>query len=370
MNSRKKVLFVKRHDANAKFVTNDIEILRKNFEVEVDEVEVPKSAAILLMFAVRFTKYLFRIPATDLIYIWFADYHSMLPVLLGKLFGRPVVICAGGYEATYIPEIDMGVYSSATFRKRMRRFCTSFSLRNCSLILPVDDSLIENTNSYIYSSEPGRKPLKDGIKNMLPGIRTSMRTVRLGYDPEIFKRNSRTLKERAVVAAGFIMNKYEYSRKGFDVLVRCAELMPDVRFILIGLNEEHKQMLDNTGPKNLELYGKSDYEGLIKLYSRAKVYAQLSLFEGMPSSVCEAMLCECIPVGSRVNGIPGIIGDSGIVVDQKDITLIAESLNNALNLPDENGVKARHRIESLFSIPAREKEIADICRELLSVSGN
>lgn len=357
---RLRILFVKRDDANAKFVTNDIQILKKHFDVEVDEVFLPKNLFIVFTFIRSFFKYLFRIPSFDIIYTWFADYHSFLPVMISKFLGRKSIVCAGGYESTYIPEIEMGVYTSATMRKRLRRYCTTYSLANCSMILPVDDSLIENVNTYIYSAEPGKSPLHDGIKNMIPGIMTPMRTVRLGYDADIFKRKDEVSKTRAVVSAGLIMNGYEFKRKGFDVLVECAKKMPDVKFILIGLNDEHHDMLNSSGIKNLELHKKVTYEELIKLYSSAKVYAQLSLFEGMPSTICEAMLCNCVPVGSDVNGIPDIIGDTGIVVKKKDIELIVDSISKALELPESYGVRARERIINLFELGKREKELVEI----------
>lgn len=359
-----KILFVKRDDANAKFVTNDIQILRRHFDVDVDEVHMPKNFAIIVTFIKSFFSYLFRIPKYDLIYSWFADYHTFLPVMIGKMYGKKSIICVGGYEATYIPEIEMGVFTSTSFRKRARRFCTTYSHKNCSLILPVDDSLVENVNTYIYSEDPSRPPLRDGIRNMIPGIKTPMKTVRLGYDPEIFKRNEKINKERAVVCAGYIMNKYEFMRKGFDVLFECAKKMPDVKFILIGLNEEHFSMLNSSGIKNLELHRKVNYDELIRLYSSAKVYAQLSLFEGMPSTICEAMLCSCIPVGSDVNGIPDIIRDTGIVVKKKDIELIVESINEALELPEISGIKARERIINLFEIGKREKELVEIVHSM------
>lgn len=360
-----RILFVKRHDANAKFVTNDIEILRKNFEVNIDEVNVPKSAAILLMLMRQFLSCLIRIPSYDIIYIWFADYHSFIPVLAGKLFGKRTVICAGGYEATYIPEIEMGVYTSSSFRKKMRRFFTTFSLRNCSMILPVDESLISNINTYIYSDLPEREALRDGIRNMIPGISTTMKTVRLGYDSGIFAARKDTVKERAVVSAGLITNRFEFMRKGFDMLVECSEIMRDVKFILIGLNDEHMSKLKALGRSNLELHGRVTYDELIELYSKARVCAQLSLFEGMPSSVCEAMLCGCIPVGSDVNGIPDIIGDTGMIVERKDVSLISNALTTALDLPEKRGEDARRRIMELFDIRKREAEINRICTALL-----
>jgi glycosyltransferase involved in cell wall biosynthesis len=119
-------------------------------------------------------------------------------------------------------------------------------------------------------------------------------------------------------------------------------------------------MLNSSGLNNLDLHRKVNYDELIRLYSSAKVYSQLSLFEGMPSTICEAMLCSCIPVGSDVNGIPDIIGDTGIVVKKKDIALIAESITQALELPESSGVRARERIIKLFEIGKREKELVEI----------
>jgi glycosyltransferase involved in cell wall biosynthesis len=165
------------------------------------------------------------------------------------------------------------------------------------------------------------------------------------------------------------MNQYEFMRKGFDMLVECAKEMPEVKFILVGLNDEYLSRLKASGMQNIELYGKVTYDELISFYSRAKVYAQLSLFEGMPSTICEAMLCECIPVGSSANGIPDIIGDTGIVVEKKNALLIKSALREALDSSPEKGVLARQRIIEMFDIKKREKSILAICNDLLQDPG-
>ena len=40
------------------------------------------------------------------IFIWFADYHSFLPSLIGRLLGKKVYIVIGGYDAAKIKELN------------------------------------------------------------------------------------------------------------------------------------------------------------------------------------------------------------------------------------------------------------------------
>lgn len=360
-----KILFVKHYSSSAKFILNDLEILRSRYETALYDARIKNNLSSVFSFIHQFLYLLFNSRKFSLVYIWFADYHSFLPVLFARILGKKSVISVGGYDATFIPEINMGLFTKSSFKKKLRCLCAEYSLRNCSLIIPVDKSLIENENRYIYSDMPSKPVLKDGIMNFVADIRTPMKVIALGYDKDIFKMKPELLKESAVVSAGFIMNENEYRRKGFDMLVEAAVRIPAVKFILIGLNDEFMNRLASMEIPNIELYGKVNYEKLIELYSRAKVYSQLSMFEGMPSAVCEAMLCECIPVGSDVNGIPDIIGDCGIVVKEKDTGLIVHALNTALNMPGEFGIKSRERIIQKFSIEKRKSELLETVSRLM-----
>ena len=54
-------------------------------------------------------------------------------------------------------------------------------------------------------------------------------------------------------------------------------------------------------------------------------------YERLPNALhCEAMLCECVPVGTRYCGIPTAIGDTGLYVpygDSKDQLEFRENAN-------------------------------------------
>ena len=75
------------------------------------------------------------------------------------------------------------------------------------------------------------------------------------------------------------------------------------------------QLKTNSFPKNVKILGKQNGQQLKTLYGLNEFYFQGSKIEGLPNVLCEAMLCECIPLGNRVFGIPNAIGDTGIIFE-------------------------------------------------------
>jgi glycosyltransferase involved in cell wall biosynthesis len=92
----------------------------------------------------------------------------------------------------------------------------------------------------------------------------------------------------------------------------------------------------------------------------AKVYCQLSYREGLSSTLCEAMLCECIPVGSKADGIKTVIGDTGFYADFGDEKTTVDMIKKALDSGDDLGKKARERIKKQFSDKKRREEIRKV----------
>jgi len=67
-------------------------------------------------------------------------------------------------------------------------------------------------------------------------------------------------------------------------------------------------------------------------YNQAKVFVQASITEGMPNTLSEAMLLECIPVGSNINGIPDAIGETGIIIKHRKVEELEIGINKALKM--------------------------------------
>lgn len=363
---KEEILFVKKYNTNPKFMSNDFEILEEKYSVTLNNVKTTNNIFIIISLTKEFFYLLLNMWRFKIVFIWFADYHSFLPVLFAKIFRKKCVICAGGYECTYIPEINCGVFTTASIAKAIRSFCASYSLNHCNLILPVDESLIENVNTYVYSDLPDKKPLHDGIKNFIPYIKTAFEVIYLGYDSTTFKKIDASKKVNSVLSAGLVINEDEYRRKGFDILIEAAKIMKDVQFVLVGLNDEYYNKLTKLGLQNVQLLKIISYEKLVEEYSKAKVFAQISMFEGMPSTICEAMMCECIPVGSNVNGIPKIIGDCGFIVYKKDVNDTVNILYKALDASYELGIMSRNRIFSNFSLETRKEKLMRTLDKLLA----
>ena len=135
---------------------------------------------------------------------------------------------------------------------------------------------------------------------------------------------------------------------------------------MIGIKKQFLPWIEEHHPykdiKNLKvIFSYCPHEVLFQSYNEAGVFVQASITEGMPNTLCEAMLCECVPVGSNVNGIPDAMGDTGIIVMNRDIAELESAVRQAIKLT--SGPAARKWIMDHFSYADREKNLIRILQE-------
>ncbi|HFB61364.1 MAG TPA: glycosyltransferase, partial [Bacteroidetes bacterium] len=135
--------------------------------------------------------------------------------------------------------------------------------------------------------------------------------------------------------------------------------MPQTRFIYIGLDKK-KVSFDFAGIPNLTVIEKVPQEQLKKYFCESKVFAQFSISEGLPNTLCEAMLCECVATGSNVNGIPRVIRNKEYILEKKDVKKATEILERALNAEEKTGKKNREYIEKNYPPEARANALYQI----------
>ena len=88
----------------------------------------------------------------------------------------------------------------------------------------------------------------------------------------------------------------------------------------------------------------------------------MSISEGFPNAVCEAMLCNCIPIGSNVAALPIIIGDAGYILMKRDKLFLMRLLEDILGDDKSELQSGRDRILSNFNIQRRSEILLEKVR--------
>ncbi len=327
------------------FIKSDIALLSSRYPVFVNTYAWNKKYWVPFYLLHQIFFLLKHIRSTRKIFVSFGGYWSFFPALAGRLAGIDVYIILNGTDCAAIPPLHYGNLRSHP----LKWFCHQ-SYKMASMLLPVSSSLVSVKNTYfskdIFSFQ--------GYKHFFPKLKTQSRVVHNGFDKDFWSPPKNNKKEPLTFMAVFSAS--QFILKGGDLIVQLAEKFPNCKFYIAGTKKPATLKIEN---KNLIFLGKLTSNELRACYRRFRFYLQLSAFEGFGCALGEAMLCECIPIGSRVNIIPEIIGDTGFVVAKREIQALEIVVHKALSVKDKTslGKKARERIADKYSIEKRESAL-------------
>jgi glycosyltransferase involved in cell wall biosynthesis len=358
MSQKDTILYIK--STNSSFINTDQRILEKTFRVipflmnqSKDKLKYGLRLISLALFILG------NIHKVKILAVWFADYDAAVMVFFGKLFNKKTVIFVGGQEAICYEDLRKGVYL-----KKFRGDCVRYAIRNATLIIPNHQSLIYHEN-YYYNAE---NPHIDGLKKYVGNYRCKVEVVPNGIDDKRIIRDSSVPKQpNLVLTVGHIGQKGDFYNKGYDLLIEVARNNPDLEFVFISIKPPFLDWVESeysiSKISNLKVISEFCPDDVLSdYYNKARVYVQASITEGMPVSLSEAMLCECIPVGSNVNGIPDAIGDTGVIIKHRDARELEQAVRKALLM--DTGKQARERVIDNFSFTIRENRLTEIFRGL------
>ncbi|MEZ4908476.1 MAG: hypothetical protein R2771_12735 [Saprospiraceae bacterium] len=224
MNSKlssKNILFIYLFPST--FVLRDFDILSKSNNVVKYEFKASKNKIKILTSLIKqFFYLLLNIKRFDVLYIWFSDYHSFIPVIFAKLFNIKSIIIIGGFDVTGISYLNYGIKVS----NKIRIFFNKYSIINAKYLLPVHKSLIKNTNTYI---DP-LTPIFNGIYSISDEIKGRIIELPTGYDYNFWKRNYEINRTNSVFCIASIDNFRTFNLKGGDLLIDVAKLLLDIEF--------------------------------------------------------------------------------------------------------------------------------------------
>ena len=274
---------------------------------------------------------------SDLTFSWFASGHSFAAVLLSKLLRKRSAVVVGGYDVAFEPDISYGQYTLG----RLKRVYSDFVLGNADIVLPVS----EFTKSEVLARA---KPKR--VQVLYPGI-----------DLDRFQPGGEKKDLVMTVASG---SGRIIKLKGLDAFIGAAALLPEIRFLIVGLSDQDREELQSRSTENVSLFGYVSREELLAFYQEARVYCQLSYRESFGMALAEAMACRCVPVVTERGAIPEVVGDAGYYVPYGSAKATAEAIEKALS--SKNGIGLRKRVEERFSLRRREEALQSLLKSLMN----
>jgi glycosyltransferase involved in cell wall biosynthesis len=327
--SRRRILYV--HNSKASFVAIDRAILAERYALE-DLYQPGRWPN-----PVKLVRGVLR---ADLVFGWFASWHTFFPITLAWLLRKPSVMIVGGFDTANMPDIGYGYQQGG-----LRRAASRWIMRRARRLV---------TNSEYSLGEIERNtPIPPG----------RVRVIHHGV-PDPFGEGPAD-KEREALTVGAI-NDRTLVQKGQLPFVEAARLLPDVRFTLAGkwLDGSVNELRARAG-ENVRFTGWLSDEELHATYRRAAVYVQASRHEGFGLAVAEAMLAGCVPVVMNVTAMPEVVGDAGVFIESQEPEQVADGVRRALALGPDAARRARERILSAFPMERRRDGILRVVQDAL-----
>ena len=290
-------------------------------------------------------KSIFYLSRSRFLISWFNDYHSFIPIFFSKIFFKKSIIIVGGYDAIVDNKNKHGLF----FKNDLRSFVAKMNYKMVSEVWVVHKSL---ENGCDFAKQ--KFNIISGVRNFTKNKRIIIKEINTGYDTRFWNYEENSSKT-GVLTAAFFSDKRVVDIKGLNGFNKLASFLPEINFTIVGESEISLMDFIDLEP-NVKVLGVQSKTQMKKLYQKNKFYFQGSRLEGLPNSLCEAMLCGCVPIGSRVFGIPDVIGNTGILFDtENDLEKIAQFIKSELGL--ENFKKARKRVIQNFDISIRTEKI-------------
>lgn len=329
----KRILFVFSREAS--FIAIDRAVLEERWRVKPWQQRGP------LVNLPRLVREVWR---SDLVFGWFASWHTFLPVLVARMLRRPAVVVIGGFDTARLPEIGYGLQQRGAMRRVSR-----WVMRHATRLM---------TNSNYSRAEAAQTT----------GLDPGLVTVVYHGVPDAFGELPPVEREPVALTVG-VVDRANVARKGLEAFVRAAAHLPAVSFVLAGRwDDAAADELRREAAPNVTLTGWVEQDVLNEHMRQASVYVQASAHEGFGMSVAEAMLAGCIPVTTRAGALPEVVGDTGVLVDDADPQRLAAAIEQALGMDGAARDRARRRVLENFGMDVRRRGLHRIVAEALGES--
>src|SRR5258706_1472066 len=326
-----RILFI--HNSLTEFVRLDLEELRKHHDVteHYENSRLINPAAVWRL-----------VKEPDLVFGWFASWHTFLPLMMASISHKPSVLVVGGYDLANMRDIGYG-HQRGGLKKWVSRRTMRLASRLITNSVYSRDEAVRNAAVFTEQIDAVYHGVPDQFGGLPPGPRARM-----------------------ALTVGNVDGS-NLQRKGHEPFVRAAALLPDVNFVLVGnWKDDAIEYLRRIATPNVTFTGRVSNDALLDYYRKAAVYVQPSLHEGFGLSVAEAMLAGCVPVTTGVGALPEVTGECGERLQAADPEEISRGVRAAFAYPEETRARIRQRILEKFPMKNRREQLDQIIRPLMN----
>lgn len=202
----------------------------------------------------------------------------------------------------------------------------------------IEKELVKNADVVTAVSHSCAKELK-----RLCMLNKEIAVVNNGVDTNLFIPVKNKKKENYILYTGRLE-----TRKGLIDFIESAKYVcrehADIKFVLTGKGTIRKYLerkINNLGLKNNFYFaGFVSRSELLEYYQNATVYVLPSYYEGLPTTLLEAMSCGIPSIATDVEGSSELVedGENGLLVPPRNPERLAEAI---LRLLDDDGLRKK-----------------------------
>lgn len=251
-----------------------------------------------------------------------------------------------GMSGNYYPE-KYYVGDTNYFALRIKMWMESRIYKNSSRAITLTEFGREQVLAYGYD-----KPI-----SIIPN----------GVDLNHFQPSTNSKKDIDVVFAGRI-ERLKGSNGMVEICRRLVEKKKDILILIVGYGDEEasvRQQLSELSA-NIIMTGKVPFAEMMEFYSRSRVYASTSYYEGLPGTCLEAMSMQLPVVVWDFLFYRGLVieGKTGVLVPPNDFDVMVQEIM-ALLADEEHakqmGRAGRALLASNYNWSNLAAEILDVC---------
>jgi len=277
-------------------------------------------APFLLARAVRpVIERILRSYAFDLIDAHYFYPDGVAAILLGRHFGKPVVITARGTDVNLIP------------RYRLPRAMIRWAARHAAGMITV------------------ARALKDDLVRVgVPAERIEV--LRNGVDLQLFQPIEREAGRRKLEVSRTTLLSVGHlvPRKAHDLVIQALQWLPEMDLVVIGDGPERGALgalarKSGVGDR-VRFVGALAQEELRNYYGAADALVLASSREGWANVLLESMACGTPVVASKIGGTPEVVSapEAGVLVAERTPEAIAEAVQRLFARYPDRGATRRY----------------------------